>query len=241
MGQKVNSNGLRYGVYKNWQSRWVAADDAQMGKWLVEDDKIRSLLLSKYKDATISNCEIERQKDTITLFVHAAQPVVLLEENGNVKKTLIHDVNLIVGKKVKVTINVVMIPNPGVSARLIAREIADAIEKRVSFRVAQKLGLKKAMKAGALGVKTHVSGRLGGVEMARAEGYSEGVIPLSTLRADLDYALEEAHTTYGIIGVKVWINRGTIFKRGEVSKVVLEAPTVSQRSYAKANSEGSKE
>ncbi len=237
MGQKVNSNGLRYGVYKNWESRWVAADEAQMAKWLVEDDKVRKLLLSKYKDATISNCEIERQKDAITLFIHASQPVVLLEENGNVKKTLIHDVNLIVGKKTKVTINVVAIPNPGVSARLIAREIADSIEKRVSFRVAQKLGLKKAMKAGALGVKTHVSGRLGGVEMARAEGYSEGVIPLSTLRADLDYALEEAHTTYGIIGVKVWINRGTIFKRGEVSKVVMEAP--SQKAYSKA--EGSKE
>ena len=238
MGQKVNSNGLRYGIFKDWQSRWIAADNAQMAKWLVEDDKIRKLLLSKYKDAAISNCEIERNKDSITLFVHASQPIVLLEDNGSAKKTLIHDINLIVGKKIKVNINVIAIPNPSVSARLIAREIADAIEKRVSFRVAQKLGLKKAMKAGALGVKTHVSGRLGGVEMARAEGYSEGVIPLSTLRADLDYALEEAHTTYGIIGVKVWINRGTIFKKGEVSKVVLEAP--SQKAYTKS-SEGSKE
>lgn len=238
MGQKVNSNGLRFGVFKDWQSRWIAADNTQMAKWLVEDDKIRKLLLSKYKESAISNCEIERNKESITLFIHSSQPVVLLEDNGSVKKSLIHDINLIVGKKIKVNINVVTIPNPAVSARLIAREIADAIEKRVSFRVAQKLGLKKAMKAGALGVKTHVSGRLGGVEMARAEGYSEGVIPLSTLRADLDYALEEAHTTYGIIGVKVWINRGTIFKRGEVSKVVLEAP--SQKAYAKT-SESSKE
>lgn len=229
MGQKVNSNGLRYGIFKNWQSRWVAADTEQMGKWLVEDDQIRKLLVNKYKDATISNCEIERTKDTINLFIHASQPVVLLEENGNVKKEIIHQVNLIVGRKIKVNITVVTIPNPAVSARLIAREIADAIEKRVSFRVAQKLGLKKAMKAGALGVKTHVSGRLGGVEMARAEGYSEGVIPLSTLRADLDYALEEAHTTYGIIGVKVWINRGIIFKRGEVSKIVSESPA--QRAF----------
>lgn len=238
MGQKVNSNGLRYGIYKDWQSRWIPSNQIQMAKWLVEDDKVRKLLISKYKDAIIDNCEIERTQVDITLFIRVSQPGILLEDNGTVKAALIHHVNLIVGRKIKVNVNVVTLPNPSVSARIIAREVADAIEKRVSFRVAQKQGLKKALRAGALGVKTHVSGRLGGVEMARAEGYSEGVIPLSTLRSDIDYALEEAHTQYGTIGVKIWINRGLIFKKGQVSKVCLQAPAI--KSYSR-NNEGNKE
>lgn len=211
MGSKVNPNGLRFGINKNWRSRWIPKDNIQMGQWLVEDDKIRSLLIAKYKNANIDRIEIERIQTTITLFIYAGQPGILTgNENSNIKN-IQSQVNRIVGRKTKVIINIIAVENSALSARLVAREIADAIENRVSFRTAQKFALRKVLKAGAKGVKTHVSGRLGGVEMARAEGYSQGIITLSTLRSNIDYALEEAHTTYGIIGVKVWINKGEIF------------------------------
>lgn len=211
MGSKVNPNGLRFGINKNWRSRWIPRDNNQMGQWLVEDDKIRTSLIAKYKNANIDRVEIERTQTTITLFIYAGQPGILLgNENSNIKN-IQSQINRIVGRKIKVNINVVAVENSALSARLVAREIADAIENRVSFRNAQKSALRKVLKAGAKGVKTHVSGRLGGVEMARAEGYSQGIITLSTLRSNIDYALEEAHTTYGIIGVKVWINKGEIF------------------------------
>lgn len=211
MGSKVNPNGLRFGINKNWRSRWIPKDNNQMGQWLVEDDKIRTSLVAKYKNANIDRVEIERTQTTITLFIYAGQPGILLgNENSNIKN--IHSqINRIVGRKIKVNVNIVAVENSALSARLVAREIADAIENRVSFRTAQKFALRKVLKAGAKGIKTHVSGRLGGVEMARAEGYSQGIITLSTLRSNIDYALEEAHTTYGIIGVKVWINKGEIF------------------------------
>lgn len=157
--------------------------------------------------------------------MNSAQPGLFSEPDTMKKITL--QLNKICGRNYKFNINIIPIVNTYVNARLAAREIADNIENRMSFRTAQKQTIKKVLKSGALGIKTNVSGRLGGVEMAREEGYSEGVIPLSTLRADIDYALEEAHTTYGLIGVKVWINRGLIFSKGEISKVCLEAPTVS--------------
>lgn len=242
MGQKVNSNGLRYGIYKDWQSRWIATTDKKMAEWLVQDDKIRVHLIRKYKDAIINTCEIERSKLTITLFINASQPGVLLEStSGKINPKIELEIQKIVGRKTKIEFNIISVENPYVCARIVAREIANDIEKRISFRTAQKQGLKKAMRAGALGVKTHVSGRLGGVEMARAEGYSEGNIPLSTLRADIDYALEEAHTTYGTIGVKVWINRGTIFKKGQISEVCKKAPVAQSRDYSKRSPRASKE
>lgn len=229
MGQKVNSNGLRYGIYRDWQSRWQAQDSKTMAEWLVQDDKIRELLKSKkYKLACVDRCEIERKKDKIFLFIHCTQPGVISSEETNKKLRL--DLSKIVGRKCEIELNIIPVVNSYVCARIVAREIADDIERRVSFRTAQKFGIRKAMKAGAIGIKTHVSGRLGGVEIARAEGYSKGIVPLSTLRADIDYALEEAHTTYGIIGVKVWINRGYIFKKGQISKVCLEAPAATPKS-----------
>ncbi len=242
MGQKVNSNGLRYGIYKEWESRWISNDDRQTAKWLVDDDKIRKYFNNKWKLALVSSVQIERSGDNVNLFVNTAQPG-LFAEADTIKKIQL-DLNKMCGRKYKFNITILPIVNTYVHARIVAREIADAIEKRVSFRTAQKQAIKKVMKAKALGVKTKVSGRLGGVEMAREEGYSEGVIPLSSLRADIDYALEEAHTTYGLIGVKVWINRGQIFNKGEVSKVITTAPTVSMSprlSQAKPRSNVKKE
>jgi len=231
MGQKVNSNGLRYGIYKEWQSRWIASSDKLTAQWLVQDDKIRNLLVSKkYKNAIVDKVEIERVQNKINLFIYAGQTPLLLDETGKAKKELILEIHKIVGRNIKINANVLPIVNPNVCAKIIAREIADAIEKRVSFRNAQKQALRKVLKSGAKGVKTHVAGRLGGVEMARSEGYSQGNIPLSTLRSDVDYALELAHTQYGIIGVKVWINRGIIFKKGEISEVCLKAPVQSWNS-----------
>ncbi len=220
MGQKANPNSLRYGVNKDWQSRWIAEDKKQFAKWLVQDHKIRELLIKKYKDAQISNVEIERQQTNIELFIYSSQPGFLFGKEGANLEKIKKEISLIVGRKIKVNTKIITIENPQLSARLVAREIADAIEKKVSFRNAQKMSIKKVLASGGLGVKTKVSGRLGGVEMARVEGYSEGVIPLSTIRADIDYALEEAHTTYGLIGVKVWINRGEIFG----NKLINENP-----------------
>lgn len=214
MGQKVNPNGLRIGINKNWESRWIAKDNKQTAQWLVQDDKIRKYLIKTFKSAQISNVEIERHQKSIDLFINASQPGILLGKEMSTLKTIKKQINLIVGRNIKVNANVIAIENPALSARIIAREIADAIENRVSFRNAQKLAIKKVLMNGAKGIKTHVSGRLGGVEMARAEGYSEGIVPLTTLRADIDYALEEALTTYGLIGVKVWINRGELFGKG---------------------------
>lgn len=211
MGQKVNSNGLRYGINKNWQSRWIALNNKQTAKWLVEDDNIRKFLIKKYAKAEIDSTNIERTQDKIELFIFAVQPGYFLGKEGKEEELLRKEINKIVGRNIKVLLKIITVENKMLSARLVAREIADQIERKVSFRNAQKFAIKKSLQAGAIGVKTKVSGRLGGVEMAREEGYSEGMTPLSTLRADIDYALEEAHTTYGLIGVKVWINRGTIF------------------------------
>ena len=213
MGSKVNPNGLRFGINKQWNSRWVAKNNLQAAQWIVEEDKIRNSLIKNYKNAKIDHIEIERMQQSITVFVYCSQPGIILgNENSELSKVILM-INKIVGKNIKVNVNVIALENPDLSARIVAREIADAIENRVSFRNAQKAAIRKVLRAGAKGVKTHVSGRLGGVEMAREEGYSEGVVTLSTLRSDIDYALEEANTTYGIIGVKVWINRGEIFKK----------------------------
>lgn len=211
MGQKVNPNGLRYGIIKNWQSRWIALNGKQMAKWLIEDEKVRNYFFKKFANSKISNIEIERQQKTIDLFIHCSQPGIILGKEMMNLKIAKKEVNKIVGRNIKVNVNVLALEKPLFSARIIAREIADAIENRVSFRNAQKMAIKKVLSAGAKGIRTHVSGRLGGVEMAREEGYSEGIVPLTTLRADIDYALEEALTTYGLIGVKVWINRGEVF------------------------------
>lgn len=211
MGQKVNPNGLRYGINKNWQSRWVAKSDQQCGDWLIQDEKIRKYLFAKYHDAHISNIEIERSQKTIDIFVYATQIVLIIGSKGNAIPSIIREINKIVGRNVKVDLTVSEIGNPALSARLIAREIADNIQNRFPLRSAMRMALKKVLSAGGLGVKVLVSGRLNGAEIARDKMYTEGNVPLSTLRADIDYALEQAHMSYGVIGVKVWINRGEIF------------------------------
>ncbi len=225
MGQKVNPNGLRFGINKNWCSHWIAKDSLQMGQWLIEDEKIRNYFLKSFKAAQIVKTEIERTQNTINIFITCGQPALILGKENEILKTATHEVNKIVGRKIKVDIKVLAYPNVAWSARIIAREIADAIENRVSFRVAQKIAIRKVMMSHALGIKTSVAGRLGGVEIARTEGYSEGVIPMNTLRSDLDYAVEKAHTTYGIIGVKVWINRGEILQKGLNNQNIPQKPT----------------
>lgn len=214
MGQKVNPNALRISINRSWISKWEADNTRQTAQWIIEDEKIRNYLLVNYKLAQIVETKIERTQKTIVVDVIAGQPGLIFgKDNANIKPITLA-INKIVGRKITVSLNVVAFENTASSARLIAREIANAIEKKVSFRVAQKMAIKKALQQGRVkGIKTNVSGRLGGVEMAREEGYSEGVIPLSTLRADIDYAFEIAHTKYGTIGVKVWINRGEYFKK----------------------------
>lgn len=235
MGSKVNPNGLRYGINKVWQSRWFAKNDRQTAEWLVQDDLIRKLFIKKYSLAKIDHIEIERDEFNVNLFVYCVQPGVIFGTENSELKNAILMVNKIVSRNIKVKINIINVQAPDLSARIVAREIADAIENRVSFRNAQKAAIRKVLWAGAKGVKTHVSGRLGGVEMAREEGYSEGIITLSTLRTDIDYALEEAHTTYGIIGVKVWINRGEIFKKVAPKKSSFSKDNKSSKSSKSFN------
>lgn len=206
MGQKVSPVGLRVGINKDWESKWYAKND--FSKYLTNDYKIREYLNKKYKNASISKIVIERNPKRCEVLIYAAKPGLIIGQNGveieNVKK----EVSKLV--KEEVQISVVEVKNPDMDAQIVADTIAHNIENRVSFRVAQKKAIRNTMKAGAKGIKTLVSGRLGGADIARGEGYSEGTTPLHTLRADIDYATSEADTTYGKIGVKVWIYKGEI-------------------------------
>jgi len=210
MGQKVSPVGLRIGVNKDWGSKWFASKQ-DYATYLHEDIKIRELVSNspKFKDAVVSKVEIEKTKDSITVNVSALKPAVILGQDGNDVKELSKKIAKIAhGKTVKV--NVKEVSNPDLDATVIAKWIADQLENRASFRTVQKKAIQRVMKAGAKGIKTSVSGRLGGADIARSEGYSEGVVPLHTIRADIDYANSEAATTYGKLGVKVWICRGEI-------------------------------
>jgi len=207
MGQKVSPVGLRIGVNKDWESKWYSEKD--FATYLHEDIKIRKLLNSELKDAVISKIEIQKTKDSVTVNVVAARPGVIIGQDGKKVETLTKKITKIVsGRNVK--LNVSEVENPDLDAKVISRWIAEQLENRASFRTAQKKAMQRVMKAGAKGVKTLVSGRLGGADIARSEGYSDGVVPLHTIRADIDYAVSEAHTTYGRLGVKVWICRGEI-------------------------------
>lgn len=212
MGQKVNPVGMRVGVNRNWTSRWYA-NDQQFHVFLNEDIKIREYLIKELKDAMLSHVEIERQKtdkgNNVVVMVFVARPgVVIGQEGANINKIknelskLVKDGNL--------RVDVVEVKQPDLDATLVAQSIAKQLEERASFRTAQKKAIQRVRKAGAKGCRTLVSGRLGGAEIARSEGYKEGIIPLHTLRSDIDYAVAEAATTYGRIGVKVWICRGEI-------------------------------
>jgi len=215
MGQKVSPIGLRVGVIRDWESRWYAEKD--YADFLLEDVKIREFLFKELKAASVSKVEIERSKNRVDVIIKTARPGMVIGGNGGevveaLKKKL---VKLTGGKNV--FIKVMEIANPDLDAKLVARSIADQLENRASFRTAQKKAIQRTMRAGAKGIKTAVSGRLGGADMARTEGYSEGNVPLHTLRADIDYAWEEAATTYGRLGVKVWICRGEVLP-GEMVK-----------------------
>ncbi len=207
MGQKVSPVGLRLGINRDFEAKWYA--DKDFGAFLIEDIKIREYLTKQLKDAALSKVDIERTKTSVTLNVFVARPGVALgQEGANIEKIKKYIKKLIHKKELK--LNVVTVQNPDLVAVLVAQSIADQLEKRQSFRTAQKKAIQRVMKAGAKGIKTEVSGRLGGTDIARSEGYSEGVVPLHTLRSDIDYATAEAHTTYGRLGVKVWICRGEI-------------------------------
>jgi len=213
MGQKVNPHGLRVGIIKNWDSRWFARDDV-FGDTLVEDYHLRKFLKKKLYDAGIPKIEIERDAARVRINVHCARPGVVIGKGGaEIEKTR-KDCEAIVNKnreqKLAVYLNVVEVKQTDKNAQLVAENIASQLENRVSFRRAMKQSIGRAMRFGAKGIKVQVSGRLGGAEIARTEHYHEGTIPLQTLRADIDYGFAEAATTYGRIGVKVWIYAGEV-------------------------------
>lgn len=207
MGQKMDPNGLRLGIIKDWNSKWYA-DSKNFADYLVEDYKIRKYIDKKLHVAGISKIEIERTAKFVKINVYTAKPGLIIGKGGNLAETLKAELEKMINKQVN--LNIVEVSNIDLDAKLVAENIAMQLEKRISFRRAMKQCMQKTMKAGALGIKTAVSGRLGGADMARTEFYKEGTIPLQTLRADIDYGFAEADTTYGKIGVKVWIYKGEI-------------------------------
>ena len=223
MGQKVSPIGLRVGIIRDWESRWYAEKD--FGTLLVEDIKVRAFLVKKLKNAFVSRIEIERTKDTLNLIIRSARPGAVMGQEGANIKVLIEA--LIKMTKKKVNVKVLQVANPNLDATLVAQKIASELEARKSFRTVQKRAIIDAMKSGAKGIKTLVSGRLGGADIARSEGYAEGVVPLHTLRSDIDYSHAEAMTTYGKLGVKVWICRGEVLPGHMV--VEPEAPKEAPR------------
>ena len=206
MGQKVNPHGLRVGVIKDWDSKWYA--DAEFSDYLVEDYNIRKFLKKKLYSAGVSKIEIERASDRVKVIIYTAKPGVVIGKGGAEIEVTEKELSKLTDKKVMVDIK--EIKRPDREAQLVAENIAKQLENRVSFRRAMKSCMGRTMKSGAMGIKTCCSGRLGGADIARAEFYSEGTIPLQTLRADIDYGFAEANTTYGKVGVKVWIYKGEI-------------------------------
>ena len=207
MGQKMDPNGLRLGIIKDWNSKWYA-DSKNFADYLVEDYKIRKYIDKKLHVAGISKIEIERTAKFVKINVYTAKPGLIIGKGGNLAEALKAELEKMINKQVN--LNIVEVSNIDLDAKLVAENIAMQLEKRISFRRAMKQCMQKTMKAGALGIKTAVSRRLGGADMARTEFYKEGTIPLQTLRADIDYGFAEADTTYGKIGVKVWIYKGEI-------------------------------
>ena len=210
MGQKVNPHGLRVGVIKDWDSRWYASDE-KVGDLIVEDQKIRKYLKKTLYGAGVPNIEIERSADTVTIYLHCARPGVVIGKGGEQIEQYRLAVEKMIGKKVK--LNIVEVRNPDMNAQLVAENIAQQLEKRISHRRAMKNAMARAMRAGAKGIKTCCSGRLGGREIAGVEHYHEGTIPLQTIRADIEYGFAEAATTFGRIGVKVWIYKGEVLSQ----------------------------
>lgn len=209
MGQKVNPHGLRVGVIKDWDSRWYAKK-AAFGDTLVEDYNLRKTLKKQLKDAGVPKIEIERTASKVRVHIHCAKPGMVIGKGGAEKEKLQAQLTKQYGKDIY--LNIVEVRNPDVNAQLVAENIASQLERRIAFRRAMKLCMGRAMRMGAKGIKAQVGGRLAGADIARSESYHEGTIPLQTLRADIDYGFAEADTTYGKIGVKVWIYKGEVLK-----------------------------
>ena len=210
MGQKVNPHGLRVGVIKNWDSRWYARDE-KVGDLIVEDYEIRKYLKKTLYGAGVPNIEIERDSNKVRIFIHCSRPGKVIGKGGAEIERLQASVARMIGKPV--ALSIVEVRTPDTNAQLVAENIADQLERRIGFRRAMKNAIGRAMRMGAKGIKVMVAGRLGGAEIARSECYHEGTIPLQTLRADIDYGFAEAATTYGRIGVKVWIYKGEVLSQ----------------------------
>ncbi len=215
MGQKVDPNGLRIGVIKPWEAKWYA-DKKNFADCLVEDDKIRKFIKNKYYDNAISKITIERAADKITVSIYTARPAMLIGKAGAGVEAITKEVQALIRADKKVSINVMEVKHFDADAQLVAESIAKQLENRASFRRSMKQAMARAMKAGAKGVKVKVSGRLDGAEIARSESYHEGSIPLQTLRADIDYGVARANTTFGAIGVKCWIYKGEVLGKNTV-------------------------
>ena len=219
MGQKVNPHGLRVGVIKNWDSRWFSKDET-FGDTLVSDYNIRKYLKNELKEAGVPKIEIERDGHRVRVFIHCAKPGLVIGRGGSEIEKYKAALEKMVG--MPVVVNVVEIKQPDLNAQLVAENISSQLEKRTSFRRAMKMAIRNTMRLGAKGIKITCSGRLGGAEIAKSEHYHEGTIPLQTIRADIDYGFWEANTTYGKIGVKVWIYRGEVLS--EVNRPSANAP-----------------
>ena len=221
MGQKVNPHGLRVGVIKDWDSRWFEKDES-FGDTLVSDYNIRKFLKEKLQAAGVPKIEIERDSARVRIFIHCAKPGIIIGQGGKEIENLKAQLEKMVGGDKAVFVNVVEVKSPDLSAQLVAENIASKLEGRIAFRRAMKMAISRTMHLGAKGIKVSCSGRLAGAEIARSEHYHEGTIPLQTIRADIDYGFWEANTTYGKIGVKVWIYKGEVLAAGNGTKRVVE-------------------
>ncbi len=238
MGQKVNPHGLRVGVIKNWDSRWFTGKK-NFGNMIVEDYKIRKFLKNRLYAAGISKVEIERNATKTKFHIHCAKPGIVIGKGGAEIEKLKAEVEKMV--KGNVYINIVEVRSPDKNAQLVAENIASQLERRVSFRRAMKQSIGRTMKLGAKGIKVRVAGRLGGAEIARSESYHEGTIPLQTLRADIDYGFAEANTTYGKLGVKVWIYKGEVLGNQLVGNQLDRKETPRRRKNDRRNNAPKKE
>ena len=233
MGQKVNPHGLRVGVIKNWDSRWFAKDEV-FGDTLVSDYKVREYLKNELQKAGVPKIEIERDSHRVRVFIHCAKPGLVIGRGGEQIEKYKAQLEKMVG--MPVALNVVEVKQPDLNAQLVAENISSQLENRVAFRRAMKMAIRNTMRLGAKGIKITCSGRLGGAEIARAVHYHEGTIPLQTLRADIDYGFWEANTTYGKIGVKVWIYRGEVLS--EVNRPAVKNARNDRRGDRRDNRNG---
>jgi len=214
VGQKVNPTGFRVGVIRDWTAKWYA--DKDYAAYLAEDLRIREYIEKRLADASVSTVEIERAANRVNVSIHTAKPGIVIGKGGSEVEALRKELNALTGKRVH--INVVEIKKPDLEAHLVGESVAEQLENRVAFRRAMRGAMQRAMRAGAKGIKIQVAGRLNGADMSRIESYSDGTVPLHTLRADIDYSWDEAHTTYGVLGIKTWIYRGEVLPAKKNSK-----------------------